>query len=211
MTLIRLLCAAAAMVSFMCGSTGPNAGSETTSGVKIASLGDTLCVTTAPGTTLMIFDARYSPGDTLRYADTAVVGDSGQVSFTGLPAGLYNIFAYPNLSNTGAAVLGIPINANNSDSTISDSAQYSLLKSVTGTVSRQGQPDSLADVFFVGSLFYAKTDYQGKYRIDKVPPGSYKAIARHLALWRPAGFDTVKVDIVPNDTPLDITVNLTTQ
>jgi hypothetical protein len=213
MTLIRLIGVAAAMVSFMCGSMGPNAGSETTSGVKIASFGDTICVTTIPGTTLMIFDARYSPGDTLRYADTAVVGDSGQVLFTGLPAGLYNIFAYPNVSDAGAAVLDIPINSNFSDSAISDSAQFSALKSITGTVTRLGQPDSLAEVFIVGSSYYSKTDYQGSYRFDKVPLGSYMVVARHYnsGSWGPSASDSLNVDIALNESAYSVTVNLTLQ
>jgi hypothetical protein len=211
MTLIRLLGAAAAMVFFMCSSIGPNAGSETTSGVKIASIGDTLYVTTVPGTTLMIFDSRYSPGDTLRYADSAIVGDSGQVLFTGLPAGLYNIFAYPIVSDAGAAVLGIPINANYSDSTISDSAQFSSLKSITGTVTRQGQPDSLAEVFIRGSLYYSKTDNQGSYRFDKVPVGSYMVVARHYysGSWGPSASDSLNVDIALNDSASSVTVHLT--
>ena len=212
MTLIRLIGAAAAVVSFMCGSTGPNAGSETTSGVKIASRGDTLCVTTAPGTTIVIFDARYSPGDTLRYTDTVVVGDSGKVVFTGLPAGTYNIFSYPNVSNTGAAVLGVPVNFNNSDSAISDSAQFSTLKTITGTVTRQEQPDSLAEVFIAGSFFYSRTDTQGGFRFDKVPPGAYVVIARH-GYWggvRSAS-DSLNVDIGLNDSVSIVRVNLMLQ
>ena len=200
--------AAAAMVSVMCGAMGPNAGSETTSGVKIASSGDTVCITTVPGTTLMIFNERYSPGDTLRYADTAVADSNGQVAFTGLSPGLYNIFAYPEGPATGAAVLGFPVSAN---SIISDSARFADLKAVTGTVTQQGQPDSLAEVFLLGSLFYAMTDHQGNYRIEKVPPGTYKIIARNFALWGPKRSDTVKVTIPLNDRSSSVTVNLTTQ
>jgi hypothetical protein len=210
MTMIRLIGAVAVILSFMCGTIGPNAGSETTSGVKIASQGDTIRVTTAPGTTLMIFDARYSPGDTLRYADTAVVGDSGKAVFTNLPAGLYNIFAYPNVSNSGAAVLGIPVLAN---SYISDSAQFSSLKVITGTVMRQEQPDSLAEVFIVGSLYYSKTDNQGSYRFDKAPPGSYTVVARHpMSYWGiQPDTDTVNVAIATKDSASSVTVNLTLQ
>ena len=200
--------AAAAMVSFMCGTMGPNAGSETTSGVKIASFGDTICVTTVPGTTLMIFDERYSPGDTLRYADTAVVGDNGRVVFTDLPAGLYNIFAYPDLSTTGAAVLGIPVST---FSIISDSAQFSSLKAVTGTVTSQGQPDSLAEVFIAGSFHFSTTNNQGNYRLDNVPPGSYTVVARHSPSWGRSGSDSVNVDIAINDRASSITANFTLQ
>jgi hypothetical protein len=213
MTLIRLLGAAAAILCFMCGSIGPNAGSETTSGVKIASYGDTICVTTAPGTTLMIFDARYAPGDTLRYTDTVVVGNSGTAEITNLPSGLYNVFAYPNGSNTGAAVREIPINFNNSDTAVSDSAQFSSLKSITGTVTRQGLPDSLAEVFIAGSFYYSRTDTQGGFLFEKVPPGTYLVVARDRfsGSWKQFITDSLNVAIAHNDSTSSVTVHLTLQ
>lgn len=210
MTFVRLLGAAAAILYFMCGSTGPNAGSETTSGVKIASRGDTISVTAAPGTTLMIFDARYSPGDTLRYTDTVVVGDSGYVLLTGLPAGTYNFFAYPKDATSGAAIFGIAaaVYSNNSDS-----VQFSSLKSITGTVTKQGQPDSLAEVFIVGSFYYSRTDTQGGFRFEKVPPGSYLVVARdrNAAAWKQTNSDSLNVAIATNDSASSVRVNLTLQ
>jgi hypothetical protein len=205
--------AAAIMTFLMCGSIGPNAGSETTSGVKIASWSDTICVTARPGTTLMIFDARYSPGDTLRYTDTVMVGESGTAEITNLPSGLYNVFAYPNGSNAGAAVREIPVNFNNSDTAVSDSAQFSSLKSITGTVTtRQRQPDSLAEVFIIGSFYYSRTDSFGGFRFDKVPSGSYKVVARHgnWAGVRSAS-DSINVNIGLNDSVSTVTVILTLQ
>ena len=207
MTLIRLIGAAAAILTFMCGSIGPNAGSETTSGVKIAAEGTTIRVTTASAATVILFDAGFAPGDTQKTADTATVDGSGRVAFTGLQAGTYNVFVYPAGPSKGAVVRGIPIGSN-FEPAYADSSAFGALRTIAGIVMRQGLPDSVAQVYIIGSPFYAQTDSQGKFMFHEVPAGSYTIVARE-SMRAGTPEDTVSVDLARlTDSMVNVTLEL---
>jgi hypothetical protein len=193
-------------------STGPGptqAGSETTSGVEIEALGTTIRGKTTPGATVMIFDARYSPGDTLKaVTDTEDADDSGYVVFADLPMGKYNVFVYPKNAVQGAAVFGIPV-MQNSNTHYADTVPFDSVKTIAGTVSRQGRPNPSTQVFIAGSAFYSETDSLGRFSFKEVPLGVYTVSARYLVKGGVAS-DSVSVDLsqIRNST---VTVSLELQ
>jgi hypothetical protein len=178
-----------------CNNGGPlQAGSETTSGVEIEVVGSTIRGKTTPGALVMLFDARYVPGDSLKAVmDSGVADDSGRVAFADLPAGKYNVFIYPESLSQGAAMLGISV-LENSYARYADTAQFASLRTITGTVTSNGNPDSLSQVFIAGSPFFAHADAMGKFNFLEVPVGVYTIVARNLVKWGPIS-DSVNVDL----------------
>jgi hypothetical protein len=204
---------ASAVVQCMLMACGVNtlptlAGSETTSGVEIEAVGTTIKGKTTPDATVMIFDARYFTGDTLKvFADTLTADDSGTVVFTDLLPGKYNVFVYPGSPAQGAAVLGIPV-SQNWYFRYGDTAQFASLRTITGIVTQNGKPDSLSQLFIAGSSFYTKPDASGNFSFREVPVGSYSIVARFL---NKKGFstDSVSVDLsLTKDTIVSVSVNL---
>ncbi len=189
--------AAACFLMISCGGAGigpVRAGSETTSGVEIEAVGTTIRGKTTPGAVVMIFDARYNPGDTPKAeSDTENADDSGRVAFDNLPPGTYNVFIYPDGPSQGAAVLGIQV-LSNSNSRRADTVHFDSLRTIAGTVTRQGKPDSLSQVFILGSPFYSKTDAQGGFSFRDVPRGVYTVSARYAVKGWIAS-DSVSVDL----------------
>lgn len=164
----------------LCCCTGPmQAGSETTGGVKIATTGTTIQVTTTPAAIAILFDARFNPGDTQKVADTATADDSGQIEFADLPAGMYNVFIYPQDPSQGAAVFGIPIAME--VLSYADSSTFASLRTIVGIITWQGQPDSTSQVNIVGSPFVTKTDTQGGFSFKNIPVGVYAVVARSFS------------------------------
>jgi hypothetical protein len=197
--IIRIALALIAVFAWSCGKdpSPTQAGSETTSGVEIASQGATIRGTTAPGAKVSIFDERYILNDTPRVvADSAIADDSGHVAFSDLPLGKYNVFVYTPGSLLGASALGIPV-VENSPSTYADTAKFASLRTVTGTVTKNGQPVSLSQVFIAGSPYHSKTDVQGVFSFSDVPAGDYSIKVREL---NKSGYtvDSVSVSVPEN-------------
>ncbi len=189
--------AVASCAAIVIHCTGPmQAGSETTSGVEIAAKDAAICGRTTPSATVMIFDARYNPGDTQRVADSVSADDSGFFTFTDLPSGSYNIFVYGKTALAkGAAVLGIPV-VSKPDGRYEDSATFASLLTITGKVTYEDQPDSLSQVYIIGSPFCSETDSHGGFSFVDVPEGIYVVVARSSS-WRtpvPAA-DSAVVDL----------------
>jgi hypothetical protein len=167
---------------YSCG-TGPGpmqAGSETTSGVEIAAQGTTIRATATPGAKVSIFDERYNPEDTpIVIVDSAIADDSGRVTFNNLPSGKYNVFVYAHDSLQGAAALGIPVKENSREA-YADTETFASLRTITGTVTRQGKAISSSQVFIAGSPYNSKTDIQGGFSFQEVPAGDYSIKVREL-------------------------------
>jgi hypothetical protein len=148
--------------------------------VEIASQGATIRATTAPGAKVSIFDVRYNPDDTpIVVVDSAIADDSGHVTFSDLPSGRYNVFVYRHDSLLGAAALGIPI-ATNSIGMYADTETFTSLRTIAGTVTKNGQSLSLTQVFIAGSPFNSKTDIRGGFSFQGVPAGDYGIKVREL-------------------------------
>jgi hypothetical protein len=208
MRIIRIALTAFAALVYCCG-TGPGplqAGSETTSGVEIAAQGSTIRGTTTPGARVAVFDVRYNPADTpIVVVDSAIADDSGHVTFSNLPSGKYNVFVYRLASLLGAAALGIPI-ATNSWEIYADTATFASLRTIAGTVKRQGQAVSTTQVFIAGSPFNANTDAQGGFSFQKVPAGDYRIKVREL---NKSGYTTDSVAVkIPATGDSIVTVNV---
>lgn len=202
-TIAQAIAAVAAIIcSCATGSPPTQAGSETTSGIEIEALGATIRGTTTPDATVMIFDARYVPGDTQLVADTVTPDKSGFFAFNDLPAGEYNLYIFAEDTLTkGAVMFGIPVMSNRPDGRFEDSAQLSPLRAMSGTATYQGQPDSRTEVFIAGSPFYTKTDSQGRFGFQEVPFGAYTVVARLLV--RSQFFsDSASVDFSQTEGPL---------
>jgi hypothetical protein len=198
------VCAMLTALTVSCN--GPmQAGSETTSGVKIAVLETTVSVETTPAATVMLFDASYAYDDSQKIADTLGADPNGRAVFTNLQAGKYNVFVYPATPSVGASVLNIPV-APGSGQVYTDSADFDSLHTVTGTVIWQGRADSMSQAYIVGSPFSTKTDSQGTFAFTKVPVGKYTVAGRLLSRWNGQLEDSVDVELYPN---MNAVVNVT--
>jgi hypothetical protein len=180
--IFRLALSMVAALFVSCGTepVPTQAGSETTSGVEIASQGSTIRGTTTPRAKVALFDARYNPEDTpIVVVDSAIADDSGHVTFSDLPSGTYNVFVYRLDSLLGAAALGIPVVARSLER-YSDTEPFASLRTITGTITRQGQAVSFSQVFIAGSPFNSKTDVRGGFAFPMVPAGDYRIKVREL-------------------------------
>jgi hypothetical protein len=207
-SIIRIALAMVAVFIWSCstGISPTQAGSETTSGVEIASQAGTIRATTAPGAKVSLFDERYNPDDTLVVVvDSAFADDSGHIMFSDLPSGKYNVFVFDHDSLLGAAALGIPV-LNNSRETFADTETFASLRKVAGTVTKNGQAVSLLPIFIAGSPFHSQTDIQGKFGFQGVPAGVYSIKVREL---NKSGYviDSVSVKVPANGNSI-VAVNL---
>ena len=186
----------AAGIALLCCCNGPlNAGSETTSGVEIAVDETSIRTKTASGATVLLYDKRFEPDSIGLAPDTAIADGDGHASFTGLPPGKYNLFVFPEDSLVGgAAVFDIAVAGNGVRNEYTDTVPFVMLRTVVGTVSRQGQPVVPSQVFIPGSPFYAETDTLGAFVFSKVPENVYTVIVRPLEqTYSPD--DTVTIDL----------------
>ncbi len=162
----------------VCRCSGPaDAGSETTSGVEIAVEGTGIHGKTATGATVMIFDTQYVAGSTRMFSDTAMADENGNVAFTDLPAGRYNLFVYSDKG--GAIVHGIPVGIQDNAS-YADTESFTPLRTVSGVVTLQGQPGPHSQVFIPGSPYLAETDAQGNFSFTEIPEGVYTITVHQL-------------------------------
>ncbi|MBN1577080.1 MAG: carboxypeptidase regulatory-like domain-containing protein [Chitinispirillaceae bacterium] len=192
-----------------CRCTGPaNAGSETTSGVEIAVEGTTVRTTTAAGAIVMIFDEHYVSGNTRLFTDTATVDEGGDVAFTDLPPGNYNIFIYPESPfDSGAVFFNISVGTQY-NAVFADTESFKPLRTLRGTVTRQGQPGPYSLVFIPGSPYRAETDAEGKFSFTGVPEGVY-TVTVHPSTESDSGDKSFVIDLsATDDAVVDATLEL---
>jgi hypothetical protein len=202
-TMLLMIATVAAMV---CRCSGPtNAGSETTSGVEIAVEGLDINGKTAAGATVMIFDTQYVAGSIRMFSDTAMADENGIVAFNNLPAGRYNLFVYSDKG--GAIVPGIPVGIQN-NALYADTESFTQLRTVSGSVTLQGQPGPHSQVFISGSPYLEETDAQGNFSFSGIPEGVY-TITVHPLTETDSGNKYINVDLsVTRDTLVNVTIEL---
>jgi hypothetical protein len=142
----------------------------------------------------------------------AVTDSSGAFRFDSLDAGVYNLYAFDSSSARGFAKIGMDISG---DSVVSvGMCTVEKLGSIRGDVVAGDQKavDSLW-AYLPGSDFAARTDTNGAFAIEGVPPGSYKlSVVPYEGVqgWDSVYFDTETLDVPPGETAYTIVLGVDT-
>jgi hypothetical protein len=161
-----------------CSSPEYAGGVETTNGVTIAVKKNQILGTAPAGSRIVLCDTLYAEyllfePFTRLFMDTTFADESGKFKFDVLSDGFYNLTASNSNADSGTIINNICINRLSSGE-IHKSSEYAALGSITGTVFIDNKSAGSALIYIMGTEFSDTTDVQGKYTIEKVPPGIYK-------------------------------------
>lgn len=150
-----------------------NTGSETTNGITIVSLKNSISGMTQSGLKATLFDSGYKALNMVGFTQTKTVDDSGRFEFTNLPTSRYNILVNNSQSDSACFISDISVIASD---TIPDTISDSIFP--TGTISgtalnKLNQRLDSVVAYINGSSFYDSSDNAGSYQISSIPRGNY--------------------------------------
>lgn len=149
-------------------------GFETTNGVRITVCADSLSGKATPGSQIIVCDTSFLSPDFNwnSFLDTVYADQNGNFKFYSLQNGRYNLVARSSDSNKGAVIANIDIDKLNLLER-SESAEYLLLGSISGTINIDGKTGQPCLVGIKGMAIFDST-ITGNYKLSNVPPGKYQ-------------------------------------
>jgi hypothetical protein len=169
---IAAICACMPMQCTMNVADGNSSGTGN-SGITVSALLDRIDGTTVHDAEVQLYSQDWMPH--LRsglFAEAAVADDSGNFSFTGIPAGSFNLIVYsPNRTYAGI-VRGIVVSA---DSTWADSiGPLQKPGAIDGVaMTRDSAILAMSFVYIRGTPFSRMSDNRGNFSIVEIPPAQY--------------------------------------